>query len=188
MRGLSGANAQSFQIGFVGEPLPGHEQYRGRLAVPYLTRAGVVTIRFRCIWTIDHPTEEKCTGHAKFLSFAGDVPRVYNPAALHRATDFVCIAEGEPDTWIAEQCGLPTVGIPGVATLREYTPRLFAGYKTVYGLVDNDDGGQGQEFADKLGTLIPQYRPILMPKGHDVNSLVLEQGPNALLNRLDIRL
>lgn len=33
-RGL--AQAAKFKLGYVAEPLPGHEMYRGMLAIPYL--------------------------------------------------------------------------------------------------------------------------------------------------------
>ena len=45
-RGLSSA-LDTFRLGVVRRPLPGHEGYAGRLAIPYLTPAGVVNIRFR---------------------------------------------------------------------------------------------------------------------------------------------
>src|SRR5690554_7306712 len=42
-----------FRLGYVADPLPGHEMYRGVLAIPELRRAPdgvwtVVTMRFRC--------------------------------------------------------------------------------------------------------------------------------------------
>ncbi len=46
-RGLSVEEVQRFHLGVVEHPLPGHEGYTGRLAIPYVTPSGVVDIRFR---------------------------------------------------------------------------------------------------------------------------------------------
>jgi DNA primase len=177
-RGISGASAQYFKLGYVGSPLPGHEQYSGKLVIPYLTPGGVVSIRFRRIGDGDGP---------KYLGLPGDTLRPYNVAALHKPGQFMCITEGEVDAITAHQAGLPVVGLPGVASLREYSPRLFQGYETVYALADNDDKGQGNEFAEKIATLVPFTRIILMPPGHDVNSFVTSEGAQALLDRLEIK-
>lgn len=187
-RGISGDSAHYFRLGVVGNPFPGHEKYQSRLAIPYVTPAGVVSIRFRCVPPIAHPGEDKCD-HAKILGLPGDMLRVYNVAALHRPSDVIAIAEGEPDTWIGHQIGVPTVGLPGVASMKEYTRRLFAGYQIVYGFVDNDDKGQGSEFAERLATEIPQFRPVLMPPGHDLNSFYLENDcdSRAILDRMEYR-
>lgn len=188
-RGLSGASARLFQLGVVADPLPGHEKYKDMLSIPYLTRGGVVSIRFRCIPDITHPgqTCKEVPKHAKFRSLPGDQPRVYNTRALHVPSDYICIAEGEPDTWTAAQAGLPVVGLPGATSFRDYMPRLFAGYSVVYVLTDNDDKGEGQKFAEGIAVKVPSTRIILMPDGHDVNSFVLEQGPQALLDRLELK-
>lgn len=175
-RGITGASAQYFRLGYVGNPLPGHEQYSGKLAIPYLTRSGVVSLRFRRIDDGDGP---------KYLGLPGDTLRAFNVNALHKPGQRVCITEGEIDCITAHQAGLATVGLPGVASLREYTHRLFAGYQVVFILADNDDKGQGNQFAEKIAALVQNSRIILMPEGHDVNSFVMENGPEALLDRLE---
>ena len=48
-RQLSVDEARVFHLGMVDDPLPGHEAYKGRLAIPYITPSGVVDIRFRGI-------------------------------------------------------------------------------------------------------------------------------------------
>lgn len=180
-RGLSGASAQFFKLGVVANPLPGHEQYAGRLAIPYLTRAGVVSLRFRRIDMGEPPYEGP-----KFLSLPGEQPRIYNPSAFMRPEPYIAICEGEPDTWTAHQAGLPVVGVAGVSAWREFFGRCFAGYSVVFILADNDDKGQGIEFAERLAGEVPNPRIVPMPEGHDVNSFVLESGAEALLERLDI--
>lgn len=181
-RGISGDSAASFRLGVVASPLLGHEQYTGRLCIPYRTRAGTVSVRFRCI-----TCQEKCEGHPKYWGTPGDILRLFNPDALHIPTDYIVICEGEIDTITAVQAGLPAVGFPGVSALREYSPRLFAGYERVLILADNDDKGQGETFAERIAELVKNSRIVKMPTGHDVNSFVCAEGPEALLDRLEIK-
>lgn len=180
-RGLTGDSAQFFRLGVVADPLPGHEQYAGRLAIPYLTPAGVTTIRFRRLDVGEPPYEGP-----KFLSLPGDQPRIFNPAALMRPESYIVICEGEPDTITAHQAGLPAVGIQGVSAWRPYFARCFKGYASVYILADSDDKGQGIEFAERVAAEVANARIVPMPDGHDVNSYVLASGAQALLERLDI--
>lgn len=49
IRHLSQDSAQSFRLGYVGNPLSGHEQYAGKLAIPYITASGIVAMRFRAL-------------------------------------------------------------------------------------------------------------------------------------------
>lgn len=171
-RGLSRDSAIYFQLGVVDNPLPGHERYEGMLAVPYLTPSGVVDIRFRCC----NCFPEKCDGHPKTLGMPGQMLRPYNVLALHEPSDIIAIAEGEPDTWVTHQAGIPVLGLPGVASIKDYTSRLFVGYSRVLILADNNDAGQGSDFADRLADSIDNAAICLMPSGHDVNSFVLSGG------------
>lgn len=188
-RGMSGDSARLFRLGVVDDPLPGHEKYKGMLSIPYLTRAGVVSIRFRCIPEIEHPgqTCKEIPKHPKYRSLPSDPPRVYNVESLHKPSQVIAITEGEMDCVTATQAGIPTVGLPGVSSFRDYMTRLFAGYQTVWILADNDDKGQGEEFAEKIAGKIQNARISLMPPGHDVNSFVVENGAAALLDRLEFK-
>ncbi|WP_326827334.1 toprim domain-containing protein [Streptomyces sp. NBC_01751] len=177
-RGLSEDSAASYRLGYVENPLPGHELSRGKLAIPYLTRAGVVTIRFRRLGDGDGP---------KYLSAPGDPPRIYNADALLTPSDHIAICEGEFDAIAATQAGIPAVGIAGVSAWKSYFARCFKGYRAVYLLADADDKGQGLEFAEKVAEQIKNARISPMPDGHDVNSFVLANGPEALLDQLEIK-
>lgn len=175
-RGLSGASAQSFRLGYVASPLPGHERYAGMLAIPYLTRSGPTSIRFRRIGEGEGP---------KYQSVPGDEPRIYNPNALLADGPTVAICEGEIDCITANEAGISAVGIAGVSAWRSYFARCFKGYQAVYILADGDDKGQGREFADKVASVVNNARIIPMPTGHDVNSFVAEHGKAALLSKLE---
>ena len=166
-----------FRLGYVGDPLPGHEQYRGCLAIPYLRWSAdkewaVVSMRFRNI-----------TGNGpKYMTVAGDRPRLYNTLALLKDTANVCITEGEIDTITATACGLASVGVPGAQAWQPWFREPFLGYRHVYVLADGDEAGMA--FATKVVSALPNGKLIPMPQGHDVNSIVMEKGKDFLLDAI----
>ncbi|MEV6638063.1 toprim domain-containing protein [Actinoplanes sp. NPDC051470] len=184
VRGLSKDSVQSFLLGYVANPLAGHEQYAGKIAIPYYTRSGFISMRFRLLPEMVDGEPRPAEG-PKYLSAPGDMPRLFNPEDLNRREPFVCICEGEMDAITANQAGLPAIGIAGVNGWREYFARCFKGYNAVYVLCDNDDKGQGASFGEKVAAQIQNSRVVLMPSGHDVNSFVKSEGPEALRARLE---
>ena len=115
--------ADEYVIGLV----PHGERNAGRLAIPYLTRAGVKAFKFRCLQ--DHNCgEADCP---KYL-LEGDV-RIYNPAAFASAGNTIGVSEGEIDAAVATMHLLPTVGFPGA--------QMWAANKAVwkFALRDYDD-------------------------------------------------
>lgn len=185
-RGLMGASVAKevsrFRLGYVDEPLTGHEMYRGMLAIPYLRRDNdgqwsVVSIRFRCI-------REGCEhqNHGKYMSLPADRPRLYNTLALITEDDEIGMSEGELDALTASACGIPTVGVPGVEAWKDHFTEPFRGYETVYIFADGDD--PGMRFATSVAKKLPNAKIVPMPKGEDVNSTVLKHGKKAFLGRL----
>lgn len=167
----------------MADPLIGHEQYRGMLAIPYLRRSAeggwdVVSLRFRCIE--DHDC--KALKHGKYRTVPGDRPRMYNTLALLQDTETIGISEGEIDALTASICGIPTVGIPGSTSWQPYFREPFLGYKTVYIFADGD--APGLKFAETVAKTMPNSKIIPMPDKQDVNSLYLSEGPKALLERI----
>ncbi|MBK3559285.1 toprim domain-containing protein [Streptomyces sp. MBT56] len=148
------------------------------LSIPYLTRSGVVTLRFRRIGDGDGP---------KYRSVPGDPPRIFNANALLVPSDHIAICEGEFDAIASTVAGIPAIGIAGVSAWKSYFARCFKGYRAVYILADQDDKGQGMEFAEKVAEQIKNARISPMPSGHDVNSFVLQNGREALLAQLEIK-
>ncbi|WP_436776080.1 toprim domain-containing protein [Yinghuangia sp. YIM S09857] len=182
-RGLSEDSARSFKLGYVADPLPGHEKYRGRIAIPYLNALGTVSIRYRCM--ADHSCKET-PGHAKYLSEPGDEVRPFNVHALTLASPRIAVAEGEFDTIASVEADIPTFGLPGVESwkkLRRYLRRALAGYDEVIVLADADDDGQGEGLAEQIMTDVKTARSRPMPKGFDVNAYFLDSGPQALRER-----
>ncbi|AGK87342.1 DNA primase [Mycobacterium phage PattyP] len=170
-----------FRLGYVAEPLPGHEMYKGMLAIPYLRWAPdigwqVVSLRFRRI--------EAAEGKAKYLTVPGDKPRMFNTIALLQPSQKVALCEGEADTITATAAGIPAVGVPGAQAWKEHFREPFLGYREVLILADGDDAGM--QFAETVAGVLPNAKIIPMPDGSDVNSLVLEQGVQALKDKVGI--
>ena len=151
--------------------------YRGCLAIPYLRwspwrKWTAASIRFR-----------RLEGQGpKYMTVAGDKPRLYNTHALTRYTKDIAITEGEIDAITAELAGVPAVGVPGSQMWKPYFRELFLGYRHVNILADGDE--PGMDFARNVAKTLPNARIIPMPDGMDVNSLVLERGQDALLERI----
>ncbi len=61
--------ARLARLGVVAEPEVGHEQYQGRLAIPYVTKSGVVDLRFRSL----NPAVEP-----KYMGLTGADTKMYN--------------------------------------------------------------------------------------------------------------
>lgn len=171
---------RKFGLGYVEDPVVGHEMYRGMMSIPYRRWApghpwSVVKIRFRKL-----PPRDGDGG--KYLDVAGFPPRLFNTVALTERSPFVCITEGEIDAITAQVCGVPTVGVPGANSWQPYFSELFRGYESVYILADGDE--PGMKFAGAVAQTLNNAKVIPFPDGEDVNSFVTERGPKALLERL----
>lgn len=178
-RGISEATARALRLGVVVEPEPGHSSMVGRLAIPYVTRSGIVDMKFRCI---EH---EGCKEHdcIKYLAIPGlDGSRLYNVGAFFSDSDYIGLCEGEPDTWTLHyEVGIPAVGCPGVQRWEPHFSRCFAGYSKVYVFADGDQAGR--DFSKRVAGELMQAVVIEMPKGSDVNALYVSEGKQALLGR-----
>ena len=167
-RGITQDMAVTFRLGFVAHPAPGHEPYAGRLAIPYLTPAGVVDIRFRAVGESD----------AKYLSRPGATPTLFNVGAFFRQSMTIAVAEGELDTIVMDTVsGIPAVGCPGVQLWKPFYNRLFADYRVLV-MCDGDDAGR--DFGKRLAREIDGATPIHLPNGQDVNSLFHAGGADAI--------
>lgn len=170
-RGLYAA-ADSFRLGAVVEPLPGHETMAGRLSIPYITPSGVVNLKFRC--TQDH--ECKDHGHPKYLGLPGHRDRLFNVQALHDAKDVIHICEGESDTIAATLADIYAVGISGASKWEPHYDRVFEDFERVVVLADGDSAGK--DFAKRIMEM-DHASVITFPEGQDVNSFILTEGRDA---------
>lgn len=180
-RGLSWDSVAFFRLGVVESPLPGHEDMRGMLSIPYLAPNGdTLTVRFRRLGD-EGP---------KYRSMHGDAPRPYNTQALERHSLDFWITEGEPDTWTCHQLGLPVTGFGGANTWKPLFRHIYAQYRTVFIPCDGDKAGR--EFGKSIATSLPNARPIDMgtyvdeegEHAHDVNSFFLMEGREATLKKV----
>lgn len=161
------------RLGVVLEPLTGHEAYVNRLAIPYLTRSGVVDLRFRSM-DLSEP---------KYMGMAGATTHLYNVGALFRATSYVSICEGEIDTITLDNvCDIPAVGVPGVNNWKKHYTRLLADFDKVFLFADGDNAGTefGKSLSRELGNLVV----VQMPEGEDVNSMYRLQGAEYFKNKI----
>jgi DNA primase len=180
-RGFTEATARSFRFGVVpDEPLPGDEVYRGRLSIPYLTRSGVVSLRYRCIATHDHDSE--CG--AKYLGYPGAGTHLFNVGDLFGDGKFIGITEGELDSVVLHSLGIPATGVPGASNWKPHFSRIFEDYGTVYVFADGDNAGK--KFADKVAGELDSAVVLTMPDGMDVNEVYLhpDYGPKWLLDKV----
>jgi DNA primase len=177
-RRISLADAVTFRLGVVNSPLPGHEAYRGRLCIPYVTPAGVVNLRYRCAASHDCEAEH----HPKYLSGEGAGTNLYNVLDLKKDSPFICVAEGEIDTMSLSLAGLPAVGVPGVDTWQKHFSRCLEDFEVIYAFGDGDKAGG--KFSNFLARET-RARPIRMPAGEDCNSLYVKGGADALRGLLD---
>jgi DNA primase len=177
-RGISLEVAQRFKLGYVEDPLEGHERFRGRLAIPYLTPAGVVGMRYRDL-----------TGESdkKYDSEAGQRTALYNVLDLHRSEPWIAICEGELDALVMSGVvGVPAVGVPGVEHWSKQKgsiwSRLFQDYQSVFIVMDPDKAGKKAvgEIARKV------ENPMVIDLPADVNDSVLRIGPDGVLELMGL--
>lgn len=170
-RGLSQA-VDTFRLGVVRRPLVGHEPYAGRLVIPYLTPAGVVNIRFRCI-----EPHELCDGHPKYLSLPDAGTNLFHVLALKQDSPHIVVCEGELDTISWALAGVPAVGVPGVDAWQKHWGRCLEDFEVIYGAGDGDKAGH--KFNAHLAREV-KARPLRLPQGLDSNALYVQGGAVAL--------
>ena len=164
-RGIPIEVARLASLGVVEEPEVGHEQYIGRLAIPYITKTGVVDLRFRSL----NPAVEP-----KYMGLTGAETKMYNVLDIEKANNFIGVCEGELDTVTMSGCvGIPCIGVPGANSWKKHYTRLLADFERVFVFADGDQ--PGTEFARSLARELP-VTIIQLPEGHDVNSMYVQEG------------
>lgn len=173
-RGIEEETALGFRLGVVDDPAPGHERFRGFLAIPYLDRNGSpLTIRFRCLQQHDHSAYY----HGKYMSVTDDPSRVYNIRAVHEADNEIHVTEGELDAVILNQLGLPAVAIPGASGFQGHHRRMLAGFSRAWIWGDPDEAGA--EFINKVCRMLRSAKGINNRIG-DVTETYLQGGAETI--------
>jgi len=160
-RGVTRDTAISRHLGYVSEPAPGHERFKGWVAIPYVTNGGVVAMKFRCCK--DHDCKaESCQ---RYDAPAGQKARLYGAADLASGGDVAAVVEGEFKAIVVSQ----ELGIPAVSTSAgqwlEHWPRTLADFDRVLVIADNDDAGM-KHAKDKVLKSLPQGRLVVPPSEH----------------------
>lgn len=170
-RGITEDTAVTARLGVVDGEVHGDSSaaYQ-RLSIPYITRSGVVDVRFRCIR--GHDCSE--VGCAKYLGRPGAVLRLYGVEDLVSAGDTIAVTEGELDRLILRQLGYPAVGFPGAESWKRHWHRLFEDFSRI--VVFGDGDAAGHRFIKKMMDEFPQgVEGVQLPDGEDVNSMFLQQ-------------
>lgn len=169
-RGLSATQAAYYRLGVVVDPPDDHWRFKGRLAIPYVTRSGVVAMKFRCME--DHDCGDN--GHEKYLGESGGLVTLFNVRSLHIESSTIAICEGEMDAIVVEQLvGIPAVGYPGASQWKSnrFWRRCFAGYDKVYVVADGDDAGATS--AEAIMADLPNATLVMMPDKMDASSVAV---------------
>lgn len=171
-RGITMEAARLARLGVVAEPEVGHEAFTGRLSIPYITKSGVVDLRFRSL----NPAVEP-----KYMGMTGAETKMYNVLDIDRAGDWIGICEGELDTITLSACvGIPCIGVPGANSWKKHYTRLLADFERVFVFSDGDQ--PGKEFATNLSRELP-VTIVQMPDGEDVNSCYVKYGSQYIRER-----
>lgn len=173
-RHLSVDEANIFHLGVVADPLPGHEPYKNRLAIPYITPSGVVDIRFRAMHNED----------PKYMGLVGAKTTMFNTKACFVADKYICVTEGEFDCiMMSVKTQHPTIGIPGANNWKPHYAKILDDFEVVIVLADGD--AAGLEFGKKISRELGNVNIISMPEGEDVNSMMIKRGSNWIDERIN---
>ena len=174
-RGITVEVARLARLGVVAEPEVGHEAFLGRLSIPYVTKSGVVDLRFRSL----NPAVEP-----KYMGMTGADTKMYNVLDIERAGDWIGVCEGELDTVTLSRCvGVPCVGVPGANSWKKHYTRLLADFERVFVFADGDQ--PGKEFATSLARELP-VTIVAMPDGEDVNSVYVKYGGDYIRDKIGL--
>ena len=172
-RSLSVEEASIFHLGVVEDPLPGHEPYKGRLSIPYITPSGVVDIRFRALHNED----------PKYMGLVGAKTTMFNTQACFVADKYICVTEGEFDCILMSVKTMhPTIGIPGANNWKSHYAKILDDFDIVIVLADGD--AAGLEFGKKISRELGNVNIISMPEGEDVNSMITKVGSEWIDERI----
>ena len=175
-RGIPLEVARLASLGVVAEPEVGHEAMVGRLSIPYITKTGVVDLRFRAL----NPAVEP-----KYMGLTGAETKMYNVLDVERAGDYIGVCEGELDTITMSSCvGIPCIGVPGANSWKKHYTRLLADFERVFVFADGDQ--PGTEFARSLARELP-VTIIQLPDGYDVNSMFVQDGAQYFHQKMDVK-
>jgi len=168
-RGIDPAWAATHSVGEVTEPLEGHENYVGMIAIPYFAKGDeIVTWRFRNLGQ-----------GKKYLAVKGGGRHIYR--VWDTEADEVIVTEGELDALLLSQLGYNAVGIPGARAWTREWRWLFRDARRVVLAADGDP--DGREMAAAVATDVSPFTEVTLaeiPIGKDVTDVFLTEGEETL--------
>lgn len=171
-RGVTEAAARAARLGVAAGRTAGSEKYAGRLTIPYLSRAGVLNVKFRAL----------DDSEPKYLCLSGEKPLLYNVVAFQEPSPVIGICEGEMDALILHRMvGVPAVAVAGVSKWQDHYSRCFSGYERVLVFADPDPAGDG--LAKRIRRDVPHAEQVDLPRGMDVNEVFIQLGGDELRKR-----
>lgn len=177
-RGLDREYAADRGFGVVVDPIPGHEHLVGRLAIPYLTKAGPVNMTFRCIE--DHDC--KAHGHGKYMQSKGLDANLWGVQCVAWADEWIILTEGELDAFTWQQIGWPALGVSGASKWQDYWVNVLEDFSRVYVIAEGDTAGEN--FWSLVSSKVTNAIKVRLPAGEDSNSLFIKEGAEALTSRI----
>lgn len=178
-RGLDVEHVRSRAYGVVTDPIPGHEHFAGRLAIPYLTDAGPINMNFRCME--NHKCKE-VPNHAKYMKPKGASGNLYGVQSISWADDWIILTEGELDAETWQQIGVPALGAPGAKAWKDHWTNVLEDFARVYVIAEGDQAGE--EFWKLVSSQVTNTIKVPLPNGEDSNSLFVKGGADALVSRI----
>jgi len=170
-RGITEDMQDRWRLGYVEQGT-----YRGRISIPYWTPAGYSGMVYRCLHLPGVPCKE-LDHHEKYLALPGYRP-MFNVRALSIGADRVFIAEGELNAVVATYFGYPCVAVGGAKSWKPWWSYCFDGPREIVVLQDGD--AAGSELVERVRHELRHVTAIEFPSDHDVSSLYVEQGEDAL--------
>jgi len=171
-RGLTRETVRTNRLGVVADPMPGHENHRGKIVIPSMLAGQPLRLRFHCFNSHEH------VGHGKYMQMLGESLMVYGVDAIHSAGHTLHVAEGEFDAMILTQSGLPAIGFPGASSFRGHHGRMLAGFNRIW--VWGDPDAAGAEFVQKVTNRLPRSGRGVRLRTGDVTDTFLAGGVEAL--------
>lgn len=172
-RGITKEAQNYFHLGFVGNPEPSERAFKGMLTIPYITANGdVVGIKYRYL-------DDRKPKYRSSLGF--EARRIFNPFILTQRHQRIYITEGELDTIVLKQLGVPAVAVPGATQWTVATARALRNREIVV-LADGDDSNEeGLNLGKRICKDVENATLVLM-YNTDVNQFYLDKGKDALLD------
>lgn len=152
------------------------------LSIPFLTAAGVVAMKFRCIEAHDCKAE----GCQRYDAPAGQKARLYNASALAKGGPVAAVVEGEFKAMaVHDQLGVPAVGT-SAGVWMDHWPRCLADFDRVLVISDNDEAGLKHARGKVLKTM-QNAELVVPPEEHPkIDDWINAVGVETVRRALDV--